>query len=68
MIKNSKKFQDFEKELIRRERVDLTRNFRIVEALYSEAVALGVIPAGDPLEGIKTDIKIARVINSTSAQ
>jgi hypothetical protein len=64
MITNNKKLQDFEKELIRREQVDLTRNFRIVEALYSEAVALGVIPAGDPLEGIKTDIKIARVINS----
>jgi hypothetical protein len=35
-----------------------------VEALYKEAVTLGVIPLKNPLEGIEVDLKIAQVINS----
>lgn len=43
---------------------DLVRNLRIVDALRAEAVALGRWPpAGDPLAGVETDIRIARAIN-----
>jgi hypothetical protein len=59
-------FQKFEKELLRKEGVDVRKNFRIVEALYNEAVALGIFPLKDPLEGLEADIRIARVINSVS--
>jgi hypothetical protein len=51
MIK-PKEFRDFETALLRKEKVDVKRNFRIVEALYKEAVALGVIPPKDPLDGL----------------
>ena len=67
MIKNPDKFQKFENDLIRKEKVDIQRNFQIYEAMYKEAVALGALPLKDPLEGIETKIKIAKVINSVSA-
>jgi hypothetical protein len=34
-----------------------------MSALYKEAVALGVFPPKDPLEGIEVKIKIAKVVN-----
>lgn len=34
----------FEKELIKKEKPDVIKNFRIVDALYNEAVELGVFP------------------------
>ena len=57
-------FAAFEKELIRREKPDLKRNLKFVEALFQEAVDLGVFPLKDPLEGLEVDIRIAKVINS----
>ena len=62
MIKTGE-FQIFEMELSKKERLSIRSNFRIVEALYEEAVALGVLPLKNPLEGIEVDIRIARVIN-----
>ena len=44
MIKNSKIVQRFEEELIKKEKIDLTKNFQIMNAMYKEAVALKVIP------------------------
>lgn len=66
MIKDKKFLQEFEKEIIRSKKADIANNIRIVEALYKEAVSLGVFPLKDPLEGIEVDIKIAKVINSVS--
>ena len=63
MVKGQE-FAVFEKELIRREKSDLKRNLQFVEALFQEAVALGVFPLKDPLEGLEVDIRIAKVINS----
>lgn len=66
MIKNQKEFQRFEKELIRREKIDVARNFRLVDAMYEEAASLGIFPPKDALDGLKIDLKIAKVINSVS--
>ncbi len=65
MIK-TKEFREFELTLLRKEKIDIKRNFEIVEALYKEAVTLGVIPLRDPLEGLDVDLKIAKVVNSVS--
>ena len=46
--------------------MDVKKKFKIVEALYKEAVALGVFPPKDSLEGLEVDIRIAKVINSVS--
>ena len=53
----------FELDFLRKEKVDIARNFHIVEALYNEAVTLGIIPFKNPLDGIEVDIKIAKVVN-----
>jgi hypothetical protein len=63
MNKNNE-FQKFEMEFVRKEKVDIVRNFRIVNALYNEAVTLGIIPLKNPLDGIEVDLKIAKVVNS----
>jgi hypothetical protein len=62
----TKEFQEFELALLRREKTDIGRNFRIVEALYNEAVALGVVPLKNPLDGLDVDLRMAAVINSVS--
>ena len=54
---------EFELDFLRREKVDRVRNFHILEALYNEAVTLGILPLKNPLDGIEVDLKIAKVIN-----
>ena len=66
MIKRVRELEAFERELIAGERVDVERNFRLVEAMYDEAVALGAFPPKDPLEGIEVDIRVAKVVNAVS--
>jgi len=66
MVKDVPELDRFEKELLRLRKPDPAKNFRIIEALYDEAVALGAIPLKDPLSGIEVDIKIAKVVNSVS--
>jgi hypothetical protein len=65
MIMNNE-FRKFEIEILRNEKLDVKKKFKIVEALYKEAVALGVFPLKDSLEGLEVDIRIAKVINSVS--
>ena len=54
---------EFELDFLRREKVDRVRNFHIVEALYNEAVTLGILPLKNPLDGIDVELKIAKVLN-----
>ena len=65
MIKDHE-FQKFEIEFLKKEKAEMVRNFQMVEALYDEAVTLGVIPLKNPLDGIEVDLRIAKVINSVS--
>ncbi len=65
LIRDVKRFQRFEADLARREGpVDLRRTMDQIAALWKEGVALGVLPPKDPLEGIETDIRLARILNS----
>lgn len=66
MIINCRKMRDFEKKLLKKEKINIKRNFMIVDALYREAVTLGALPLKDPLEGIDIAIKIAWVVNNVS--
>ncbi len=64
MIKNPKILEKFEKEIVRKERVDINRNFKLVEEMYKEAAEMGIIPLRNPLDGIETVIKIAKTVNN----
>ena len=66
MIKNYKKYKEFEESLIANEKVNFEKNQKLFEWMYNEAVDLKVIPLKDPLEGIEIAIRIAKVINSVS--
>lgn len=66
MIKNRRLIQNFETDLIKNEKTDVRKNFQIVEAMYHEAVELGIIPMNNPLDGVEIDIKIAKVVNHVS--
>ena len=63
MIKNRRVVDLFENSLVRPSIADYQRNLQIFEALYREACSLGVLPLKDPLDGIDSDIRLARIMN-----
>ena len=63
-VHKRRELQEFELDFLRKEKADISRNFHIVEALYKEAVTLGIIPLKNPLDGLEVDLKIAKVVNS----
>lgn len=65
-VRKRRELLKFELDFLREEKVDRAMNFRIVEALYKEAVVLGILPSKNPLDGIEVDLKIAKVVNSVS--
>lgn len=60
---NKNRLKIFERELVKREKTDFYENLKIYEALYEEAVELGVLPLKNPLEDIEIDFKVARIVN-----
>ncbi len=66
MVKNGEAVRCLERSILRQEKPDYSRNIRLVEAMYKEAVTLGAFPPRDQLSGLDIDIKIARAINSVS--
>lgn len=63
---NKGEWQEFERKEMIREHLDIEQKFRILDALYEEALFLGIFPLSDQLEGIDIDIKVAKVVNSVS--
>lgn len=64
MIKNPELLEEFEREELKKEKIDYLKSLKIFEALWNEGISLGALPLKDPLEDIATDIKIARILNS----
>ena len=65
MVRDGETLRRFEEDLIRREpQRPFRESLQIYEAMWKEAVALGVLPLADPLDGIEADIELARVLNS----
>ena len=67
MIKDRSRCERCESEMRRREVPDYMQNLRLLEALYEEARFLGHFSLSDPLEGLDVKIRIARVINVSTA-
>jgi len=64
MIKNIKVFEDWERQWRTTEgRLPFDRAIRIIDALWQEGIRMGTLPPSNPLEGIETDIKVARILN-----
>ena len=62
MIKNKKVWESFEKELLKKEKVDYKKNLKIFDELYKLDKSLNKFQF-DPLEDIEYDIKYAFAIN-----
>ncbi len=63
MVKDREYLEQFEKTMQESEPVDFKKNFQIQQWLYEEARSLGAFPPADPLDGIESDIRIARILN-----
>lgn len=61
MIKNNKKWEEFERDLIKNSEIHVEKNFKIVNELYKFSKKLGKFRAS--LDDIEIDIKYARAIN-----
>lgn len=66
MIRDVGALQSFEEEFALRHRLSHGQALAIVDALWAEGRALGVLPPGDPMAGIEVDIRMAAVLNSCS--
>lgn len=64
MVKNPKLLVEFENKELKKERFSYKKALKLFEAMWQEATTIGVLPLKDPLEGIETDINLARILNS----
>ncbi|MDI6873782.1 hypothetical protein [Candidatus Solincola sp.] len=64
MIGDKKLLEKFEREFLRNDRPTLEENFRLLDAMWEEAVYFRVLPPPEPLQGIEVDLRIAKIVNS----
>jgi hypothetical protein len=67
MIRRTRLLDRFERDQIAGEPPDYFRSLAIFEAMWAEAVALGVLPSKDPLEGIEDTIALAKALHVRTA-
>ncbi len=67
MIGDKKVWERWETEYLKSEPPDYWRNLKLVEALYEQARVLGVFPLADPLEGLEVKVRMAKVLNVSTA-
>jgi len=63
MIRQPELLRALEDEWIRSSPPDLASALRSFDALWTQALELGVLPGPDPLEGIEVDIRLARALH-----
>ncbi len=63
MIRDTAVWEAWETAYLKVTPLDFGRNLQIYEALYEEALRLGVLPAKDPLENLAFKIRLAEVLN-----
>lgn len=65
MIKNAHLLRNFEDDFLRNDvKRSAEQSLEILAAMWSEGVALGVLPPSDPWDGVDVDIRIARILNT----
>ena len=66
MIINGDVLRKFENDLIASDPLPYEKAVKILDSMYQEALALGVYPPADPLEGIEEKTKLAKVLHGCS--
>lgn len=68
MIKNPEILKKFEDNFIKKERLSYEKSLDIIESLWAEGVALGILPPKEHSIGIDINIRIASILNSCSGK
>jgi hypothetical protein len=63
MIRNAALWEEWERQALRSEPVDFKHNLMLLEAMYEHARRLGAFPPANPLEGLETKLKLAKVLS-----
>lgn len=63
MIKDPEYLKKFEDEQTANDDMTLEQKLKLLNSIYKYAVKLGTLPPDDLLEGLDTDIKVAKIIN-----
>jgi len=63
MVTNKVKLNKFYQKLIEKENIPYEKALFIYEALHKEAVSFGIINSKNILDGLETDLRIAKTIN-----
>ena len=63
MTKDLAVWERWERETQLSQPADFRRNLRLLEAMYVEARALGVMAVAPALEGLESRLRLARVLN-----
>ncbi len=63
MVKNPEYLKKFEDDWISKQRLTPDQAFDLLDAMWEEAVSLGVLPRKDPMEGFEVAQRIAEFIN-----
>ncbi len=63
MIRDPEGWEKWETEYLKATPPDYWHNLMIFEALYQEAVNLGILPAKDPLENLPFKVRLAKMMN-----
>ncbi|OGQ16047.1 MAG: hypothetical protein A3B70_03335 [Deltaproteobacteria bacterium RIFCSPHIGHO2_02_FULL_40_11] len=64
MIKDPKQFKQWEQRFLSKDKLPYSKSLAIFTHLWKEATQLGVLPSQNPMEGIETDIQLAKILNS----
>ena len=67
MVRNKRKLNKFYRKLMEQENLSHKEALAIYEALHREALSLGVINSENILEGLETDLRIAKAINGLTS-
>ncbi len=67
MVKNETRLDKFNRELIEKENISHKEALSIYEAMYKEAVSLGVFKPDNILDGLEVDLRIAKAINGLTS-
>jgi len=66
MIRDTRALEEFERRFSREYRLTHLQALALLDGLWAEGRALGVLPPADTLAGIEVDIRVASVLNSCS--
>ena len=67
MVQDRTEWTEWEARYTASQPVDFRRNLDLCEAMYEYARFLGVFPLDNPLQGLETDIRVAKALNVPTA-